>query len=249
MRGLTAADDRARGRRAPSEARAFGYVRTNLHVFQQSPPLPFGHFDAVRRAGIRLPPRPPDLGEWEASIPFLRAGIASPLLSKGQEHAVSGYRRAFTTSGTAVPLPPDSMFHFLRIRCSTSSGFDVPLPPDSVFHFLRNTQSAHGLRHDVIDRTDPLPSPRSAATLASTTTRSRRLCAGSVSGWARSLRRRRFAARNGSPAHDLSHVSGRLRRSAGRGGFSVVGEQMTKFGPHGPHRPPETAMRIDLSPL
>ena len=66
---------------------------------------------------------------------------------------------------------------------------------------------------------------------------------------ARSLRRRRFAARNGSPAHDLSHVSGRLRRSAGRGGFSVVGEQMTKFGPRGPHGPPETAMRIDLSPL
>ena len=59
----------------------------------------------------------------------------------------------------------------------------------------------------------------------------------------------RFAARNGSPAHDLSHVSGRLRRSAGRGGFSVVGEQMTKFGPRGPHGPPETAMRIDLSPL
>ena len=54
---------------------------------------------------------------------------------------------------------------------------------------------------------------------------------------------------NGSPAHDLSHVSGRLRRSAGRGGFSVVGEQMTKFGPRGPHGPPETAMRIDLSPL
>ena len=74
-----------------------------------------------------------------------------------------------------------------------------------------------------------------------------------MAGWSlrrpRSLRRRRFAARNGSPAHDLSHVSGRLRRSAGRGGFSVVGEQMTKFGPHGPHRPPEPAMRIDLSPL
>ena len=47
----------------------------------------------------------------------------------------------------------------------------------------------------------------------------------------------------------MSHVSGRLRRSAGRGGFSVVGEQMTKFGPRGPHGPPETAMRIDLSPL
>ena len=38
------------------------------------------------------------------------------------------------------------MFHFLRIpcstsriRCSTSSGIAVPLPPDSVFHFLRNT--------------------------------------------------------------------------------------------------------------
>ena len=37
------------------------------------------------------------------------------------QHARSGYRRAFTTSGTAVPLPPDSLFHF----------------PDSLFHFLR----------------------------------------------------------------------------------------------------------------
>ena len=33
----------------------------------------------------------------------------------------------------------------------------------------------------------------------------------------RSLRRRRFAARNGSSAHDLSHVSGQRRRSAARG--------------------------------
>ena len=39
------------------------------------------------------------------------------------------------------------MFHFLRIpcstsriRCSTSSGIDVPLPPDSVFHFLRKVK-------------------------------------------------------------------------------------------------------------
>ena len=37
-----------------------------------------------------------------------------------------------------VRLP--TSVHDLRNRCSTSSGFDVPLPPDSVFHFLRNTQ-------------------------------------------------------------------------------------------------------------
>ena len=55
-------------------------------------------------------------------ISSLRAGIASPLLSKEQEHARSGYRRAFTIPGTAVPLPPESLFHFLRNRCSTSSG-------------------------------------------------------------------------------------------------------------------------------
>lgn len=66
---------------------------------------------------------------------------------------------------------------------------------------------------------------------------------------ARSLRRRTFAARNGSPAHDLSPVSGRLRRSAWRGGFSVVGEQKVEFGPRGPHGPPETAVRVDLPPL
>ena len=65
---------------------------------------------------------------------------------------------------------------------------------------------------------------------------------------ARSLRRRTLAARNGSPAHALSSVSGRLRRSAGRGGFSVVGEQRAKFGPRGPHGPPETAVRVDLPP-
>ena len=64
----------------------------------------------------------------------------------------------------------------------------------------------------------------------------------------RSLRRRTLAARNGSPAHALSSVSGRLRRSAGRGGFSVVGEQRAKFGPRGPHGPPETAVRVDLPP-
>ena len=67
-------------------------------------------------------------------------------------------------------------------------------------------------------------------------------------GWTRSLRRRTLAARNGSPAHALSSVSGRLRRSAGRGGFSVVGEQRAKFGPRGPHGPPETAVRVDLPP-
>ena len=44
------------------------------------------------------------------------------------------------------------MFHFLRIpcstsriRCSTSSGIAVPLPPDSVFHFLRNTQAVRSM--------------------------------------------------------------------------------------------------------
>ena len=50
------------------------------------------------------------------------------------------------------------MFHFLRIpcstsriRCSTSSGIAVPLPPDSVFHFLRNT-------HKALRETNPLDS-------------------------------------------------------------------------------------------
>ena len=45
--------------------------------------------------------------------------------------------RCSTSSGIAVPLPPDSvfhfpdsLFHFLRNRCSTSSGFRVPLPPE-----------------------------------------------------------------------------------------------------------------------
>ena len=60
----------------------------------------------------------------------------------------------------------------------------------------------------------------------------------------RSLRRRRFAARNGSSAHDLSHVSGQRRRSAARGRFSVVGGQRAKFGPRGPQGPPETATRV-----
>ena len=80
------------------------------------------------------------------SIPPCRHRHAPPV--ERAEHARSSYRRAFTTSGTAVPLPPESMFHFLRIpcstsriRCSTSSGIAVPLPPDSVFHFLRNTHS------------------------------------------------------------------------------------------------------------
>ena len=48
---------------------------------------------------------------------------------------------------------------------------------------------------------------------------------------ARSLRRRTFAAQYGSPAHALSFVSGRLRRSAERGRFSAVGEQEGEFGP------------------
>ena len=41
---------------------------------------------------------------------------------------------------------------------------------------------------------------------------------------ARSLRRRTFAARNGSSAHDLSHVSGQSCRSAERGRFRSGGE-------------------------
>ena len=50
-------------------------------------------------------------------------------------------------------------------------------------------------------------------------------------GKTRSLRRRTFAAQYGSPAHALSFVSGRLRRSAERGRFSAVGEQEGEFGP------------------
>ena len=65
----------------------------------------------------------------------------------------------------------------------------------------------------------------------------------------RSLRRRRFAARNEGSVHGLSHVPGRLRRAAARGGFSAVGEQRTKLGLRGPHGPPEAAIRVDLSPL
>ena len=135
----SAAGDRAGGRRAPSEARAFGYVRTNSHVFQQSPPLPFGHFDAVRRAGIRLPPPPPGHRTSESGRrPFHSSVPASPRPS---------CRKGKSMPGPATDersRPPEPMFHFLRIRCSTSSGFrvplpgfDVPLPPDSMFHFLR----------------------------------------------------------------------------------------------------------------
>ena len=49
---------------------------------------------------------------------------------------------------------PDSLFHFLRNRCSTSSGIDVPLPPDSVFHFLRNTQLAEASGVETPTRAD-----------------------------------------------------------------------------------------------
>ena len=66
---------------------------------------------------------------------------------------------------------------------------------------------------------------------------------------ARSLRRRRFAARNGLPAQDLSRVSGQRRRSARRGRFSAVGEPRAEFGPRGPQGPPEAALRVHLSPL
>ena len=50
---------------------------------------------------------------------------------------------------------------------------------------------------------------------------------------ARSLRRRRFAARNGTSAHDVSHLSGQCRRSARRGRFSAVSEPRAEFGPRG----------------
>ena len=70
-----------------------------------------------------------------------------------------------------------------------------------------------------------------------------------ASGGARSLRRRRFAARNEASVHGLSHVPGRLRRAAARGGFSAVGEHMAKLGLRGPHGPPEAAIRVDFSPL
>ena len=71
-------------------------------------------------------------------ISSLRAGIASPLPSKGQKHAGSGYRRAFTMTeiGVQLPeigvqLPPKPVFNFARNRCSTSSekpnhGGDLP---------------------------------------------------------------------------------------------------------------------------
>ena len=48
----------------------------------------------------------------------------------------------------------------------------------------------------------------------------------------------RLRHRNGSPAHALSFVSGRLRRSAGRGRFSTVGEQEAEFVLKGRQRPP-----------
>ena len=61
-------------------------------------------------------------------ISSLRAGIASPLPSKGQKHAGSGYRRAFTMTEIGVQLPeigvqlrPKPVFNFARNRCSTSS--------------------------------------------------------------------------------------------------------------------------------
>ena len=119
--GLTAADDRARGRRAPSEARAFGYVRTNSHVFQQSPPLPFGHFDAVRRAGIRLPP--PATGPRRVggvhSIPPCRHRLAPPV-----ERAKACWIRLPTSVHDDRNRCSTS-----RNRCSTSSEIGVQLPP------------------------------------------------------------------------------------------------------------------------
>ena len=76
-----------------------------------------------------------------------------------------------------------------------------------------------------------------------------KVISGSILRTARSLRRRRFAARNGLPAQDLSRVSGQRRRSARRGRFSAVGEPRAEFGPRGPQGPPEAALRVHLSPL
>ena len=101
-----------------------------------------------------------------------------------------------------------------------------------------------GWLHGTRDRCSSSSRRRSASTLGCRPA----TCRSPPCPLARSLRRRTLAARNGSPAHALSSVSGRLRRSAGRGGFSVVGEQRAKFGPRGPHGPPETAVRVDLPP-
>ena len=71
----------------------------------------------------------------------------------------SGYRRAFTTPEPAFHFPRNGCSTSRNPRstsrnpCSTSSEIDVPLPPKSVFHFLRNTHpasvtpSAHGYSH------------------------------------------------------------------------------------------------------
>ena len=56
-------------------------------------------------------------------ISSLRAGIASPLPSKGRKHAGSGYRRAFTMTGIGVQHP----------------GIGVQLRPKPVFNFVRKT--------------------------------------------------------------------------------------------------------------
>ena len=82
------------------------------------------------REGPSQPPAP-GISEREASIPFLRAGIASPLLSKRAKHA-------------AVRLPtsahsPNGVIHFSRNR-STSAESD-PLRPKSAIHFDRNRRS------------------------------------------------------------------------------------------------------------
>ena len=47
-------------------------------------------------------------------ISSLRAGIASPLPSKGRKHAGSGYRQAFTMTEIGVQLRPKSVFNFVR---------------------------------------------------------------------------------------------------------------------------------------
>ena len=187
--------------------------------------------------------------------------FAPPLvIARAPAHASPG--RTATGRSSTSPIPSSSgsavastpVDHAARSASARSSPASASRCSTARSRAARSPSSSAGAA--VPSSTDS--SARRAAAMASGS-RVRSPCALSSTGGtphapqtsvkARSLRRRRFAARNGSPAHDLSHVSGRLRRSAGRGGFSVVGEQMTKFGPRGPHGPPETAMRIDLSPL
>ena len=92
----------------------------------------------------------------------------------------SGYRRAFTTPETDVPLRPDSVFHFpesmfhllriavfhfVRIRCSTSSGVRTSSASPSTRRCLPRGRSrfcaaarrgSHGLLHGHCTEEDAL---------------------------------------------------------------------------------------------